>query len=113
MVELSRDAVPMRWPSGPLEIARREAKEKLTPQARQTLERWHDPVALNILNETPVDCLILSWAAGLPDDARQQQTAALLVDAARNRGLAVVGWVDGTAFPPWRSRTSQARPNFR
>ena len=38
---VSRDAVPMRWPSGPLEIARRGAKEKLTPQGRQVLERRH------------------------------------------------------------------------
>ncbi len=99
MVELSRDAVPIRWPSGPLEIAMREPKERLNGQARQTLERWHDPATLEILNETPVDCLVVSWAAGMPEDATQQQTAAPLVEAARKRGLAVVGWVDGAADP--------------
>jgi len=93
------DAVPMRWPSGPLEIARRETKEKLASETRQTLGRWHHPAALDILQDSPVDCLVLSWAAGLPQDAVQQQTAAPLIEAARERGLAVVGWVDDTGDP--------------
>ncbi len=96
MIQLE-NAVPLRWPSGPLEIARREKGEGYNSQIRQTLERWHDPAALEFLKGTAIDCIVISWAAGLPADAEQQRSAAPLVDAARNRGLAVVGWVDGTA----------------
>ena len=89
------NAVPMRWPSGPLEIARREKSEGFGARARQALERWHEPSALDVLQDTPIDCLVVTWAAGLPADAEQWSTAAPLVEAARRRNLAVVGWVDG------------------
>jgi hypothetical protein len=85
----------MRWPSGPLEIAKRQKTEGFTPQARQTLEYWHSPPALDILQGSPVNCLVVSWAAGLAEDAEQQRTIRPLVDAARQRNLAVLGWVDG------------------
>jgi hypothetical protein len=91
------NAVPMRWPSGPLEIARREKTEDFGPRLRQTLERWHQPAALEILQNTPIDCLVISWASGLPADAEQWRTAVPLIQAAHQRNLAVVGWVEGTA----------------
>ena len=87
----------MRWPSGPLEISRRQKSEGFTPQAKQTLARWHEPAALELLKDTPVNCLVISWAAGLPEDAQQQNTAAALVAEANRRKLSVVGWVEGTA----------------
>ena len=62
-------AVPMRWASGPLEIALRSKTDGFTPQHKQTLERFHDPASLEILKDSPIDCLILSWAAGLTEDA--------------------------------------------
>ena len=85
----------MRWPSGPLELARREKSEGFGARARQALERWHEPSALDVLQDTPIDCLVVTWAAGLPADAEQWSTAAPLVEAARRRNVAVVGWVDG------------------
>ena len=91
------DAVPIRWPSGPLEIARREKGEGFGARARQALERWHEPAALEMLTNTPVDCVVMSWAAGLPADAGQWRTAGPLVEAARRRNLAVIGWVEGAA----------------
>ena len=98
MAELKlQDLVPIRWPSGPLEIARREKDEGFGARARQTLERWHEPAALDMLKNTPVDCVVLSWAAGLPADAAQWRTVAPLVEAARRRDLAVIGWVEGAA----------------
>jgi hypothetical protein len=87
----------MRWPSGPVEIGRRQKSEGFTPQARQTLARWHEPAALELLKDSPVNCLVISWAAGLPEDAQQQNTAAALVAEANRRKLSVVGWVEGTA----------------
>jgi len=32
------NAIPMRWPSGPLEIARREKTPGFSPRVRQALE---------------------------------------------------------------------------
>jgi hypothetical protein len=91
------NAVPMRWPSGALEIARREKSEGFGARARQALERWHQPAALEILQDTPVDSLILSWAAGLPADAEQWRTAAPLIAAAQRRNLSVIGWIEAAA----------------
>ena len=93
------NAIPMRWPGGPLEIARREKIEGFSPRIRQALERWHEPAALEILKETPVDTIVVSWAAGLPSDAEQWRTAVPLIEAARRLNVTVVGWVDGAADP--------------
>jgi hypothetical protein len=90
------NSIPMRWPGGPLEIARRQKVEGFTAQIRQVLEYWHSPAALDILQGSPVNCLVVSWAAGLAEDAEQQRTIRPLVDAARKRNLTVIGWVDGT-----------------
>jgi hypothetical protein len=89
----------MRWTSGPLEIAKRGRKETLAPTTREAIERWHDPAALNVLDGSPIDCLVVTWAAGMPEDAAQQKTAAALLEAARSRGLAIVGWTEGTIDP--------------
>jgi hypothetical protein len=89
------NSIPMRWPSGPVEIARRQKADGFTAQARQVLEYWHTPAALDMLQGSPVNCLVVSWAAGLAEDAEQQQTIRPLVDAARQRNLAVIGWVEG------------------
>ena len=85
----------MRWLSGPLEIAKRQKTEGFTTQARQVIEYWHSPAALDILQGSPVNCLVVDWASGLAEDAEQQRTIRPLVDAARQRNLDVVGWVDG------------------
>jgi hypothetical protein len=96
---LSPSTIPLRWQSGPLDIAAREKSGGLTQQVRNCLERWHEPAALNLLKNTPIDCIVLSWAAGLPEDAAQQKTSGPLVDAARKNNLTVVGWVDGSVAP--------------
>ncbi len=91
----SQSTVPMRWPSGPLDIARQSKVEGFTPAARTALERWHEPAALDFIKNSPVDCLVISWAGGLPEDAAQQKTIAPLVAEAHKRTLSVIGWVDG------------------
>jgi hypothetical protein len=85
----------MRWPSGPLEIARREKGKDFSPQTRDTLQRWHDPASLDLLKGTRINCLLLSWAAGLPQDAEQQRTLAPLMECGRQAGLFFVAWIDG------------------
>src|SRR5208283_2786420 len=89
----------MRWVSGPLEIARRGKADGFSLQNKQTLERYHDPASLDILKNSPIDCLVLTWAAGLAEDALQQKSAGPLLAAARERNLAVVGWVENAADP--------------
>jgi hypothetical protein len=94
-----QNAIPMRWPGGPLEIARREKMPGFSPRIRQALEHWHQPSALEFLQNSPIDCIVIGWAAGLSADAEQWRTAGPLIEAARKRNLSVVGWVDGTADP--------------
>lgn len=94
---LLEKAIPLRWTGGPLDVARRAGSKGFTPQIRQALERFHDPASLDLLKGSPVNCLVLSWAGGLPEDGPQQKSAAGLIAAARQRDLAVVGWVDGSA----------------
>ncbi len=91
------NAVPMRWPSGPLEVARREKSGEFGARARQAVERWYAPSALEILKDTPVDTIVIPWAAGVAADAEQWRSVTPLVQAARRKRLAVVGWVEGTA----------------
>lgn len=89
----------MRWASGPLEIAKRNKVVGFNLQNKETLERFHEPAALDILKNSAIDCLVLSWAAGLPEDPVQQQSAAPLIAAARQRNLTVIGTVEGAADP--------------
>jgi hypothetical protein len=92
-----QNLIPIRWTGGPLEIASRGKNESLALRTRQTLERFHSPASLGILEGSPIDCLVVSWAGGLAEDAEQQRTAAPLIEAARRLNLTVVGCVTGKA----------------
>jgi hypothetical protein len=85
--------IPIRWPGGPLEIAAGGKTGKLSAQSTEALERFHEPASLGILEGSGIDCLLVSWAFGLPEDSAQQKSIAPLIDAARKRNLTVVGWV--------------------
>ena len=89
--------IPMRWPAGPLDIGQREKKEGFTAKSREVLQRWLDPSALEILQGTPVNCLVVSWAAGLPADAEQQKALVPLLAQGKTAGLSFVGLVEGEA----------------
>src|SRR5690242_16237597 len=89
------NSVPLRWPGGPLEIALRGKKQDFTPQDRQVLEYWHTPAALEIIQGSPVNCLVVSWAVGVAEDAEQQRTLKALVGGAGPRKIEVVGWGGG------------------
>jgi hypothetical protein len=80
----------MRWLAGPLDIGQRE-------KSKEVLQRWLDPSVLEILRGTPVNCLVVSWAAGLPADAEQQKALAPLLDRGKTAGLSFVGLVEGQA----------------
>jgi len=81
----------MRWPCGPLEVERARRREGFTADESDALVEWRTPTALERLTGTPVNCLVLSWAEGSARDGQQRQALASLVDAARRRGLSLVG----------------------
>ena len=89
--------VPMRWPCGPLAIERGERRGDLTSGERECLELWSRPEALDLLDGTPVDALLVPWAGGSPNDDVHRGALAPLVAAAREGGLSVIGWVDAEA----------------
>lgn len=59
------------------------------------LQAWHDPERLELLRGTPVNCLIVDWAAGQPDDLAQQTSLLPFIKAGRERGISFVGEVLG------------------
>src|ERR1019366_4432244 len=59
----------------------------------EMLDAWAQPAALDILNGTPVNCLIVEWAAGAPEDSAQQQALKPLIEAGQAKGLSFVGKV--------------------
>ncbi len=87
--------IPMRWPCGPLEVEQARRRDGFTPAEESLLHEWLLTGSLDRLAGTPVNALLLTWANGSALDAEQQRALAPLVDAARKRGLALVGWVAG------------------
>lgn len=87
----------MRWPSGPLEVSKGQKKDRFPAELREALERWHMPAALSFLKGSPVNCLVVSWAAGLPEDAAQQKSLIPLMEAGRREGLKFAGLITGPA----------------
>ena len=97
---LNAESVPMRWPAGPLDIARCEKSKGFTPDTAEVLRKWLDPDSLAILQGSPVNCLVVSWASGLPADAAQQQALKPLIEKGRQAKLDFVGIVEGQADKP-------------
>jgi hypothetical protein len=79
-----------------VELARRAGDKALAnPEVGETISRWYDPVTLNLLDGTPINCLLLTLSAGAgPEiEKRQQQLVTEYARRARERGLAVLGLV--------------------
>ena len=92
-MDLDTKWVPMKWPCGPLEIARRSRLKSFSPELKETLEAWAQPSALELLKGTPVNCLVVDWANGKPEDSAQQQALKPLLEAGRRLGINFVGRV--------------------
>jgi hypothetical protein len=82
--------VPVRWPSGPLETALRKDLEAAEKDA---LAAWHRPESLKLLDGTPFNCIVVTFAGGRDQDAEQQRTLEPLIQAARSKNIAVIGRV--------------------
>jgi len=94
---LSTESIPMRWPAGPLDIARRKNEKGFTADTAEVLGKWLDPATLAVVKGTPVNSLVVSWAEGLPEDAAQQQALKPLIEKGRQAGLDFVGVIEGKA----------------
>ena len=85
---------PMRWPCGPLEVAlRRRLTRSLPDDVKANLVKWAAPESLELLRGTPMNCLIVPWAAGVAEDEEQQRQLQPLLARAKTLGLQVVGRV--------------------
>jgi hypothetical protein len=84
----------MKWPGGPLEIARLEKQGHVTPETKDLLQSWLDPSSLDLLQGTVVNCLVVNWAAGIPQDREQQSHLTSLVQRGREVGVEFIGWVE-------------------
>ena len=85
--------VPMKWPCGPLEIARRSRSRSFNADLKDMLEAWGQPSTLELLKGTPVNCLVVDWANGKPEDSAQQEALKPLLEAGRRLGISFVGKV--------------------
>lgn len=94
-MNLDPNWVPMKWPCGPLEWARRNKSKSAKAELKDTLDAWAQPAALDLLKGTPVNCLVVEWAAGGAEDPAQQQALKPLLEAGRARGINFVGRVAG------------------
>jgi hypothetical protein len=80
-----------------LELAWRTRTKTLPADAavRDALARWYDPATLSFLEDSPANCLLVTWSA--PADAavqtEQLQLLKRYAEAAHKRGLAVLGLV--------------------
>ena len=88
---LNAESNPMRWPAGPLDIALQEKTKGFTTDKAAVLRNWLDPATLGILQGTPVNTLVVSWAYGLPTDSEQQQALTPLIEKGRETGVGLVG----------------------
>ncbi len=94
---------PLRWPCGPLDIGLSKNKKDA-----DTLRAWLRPEALDLVRDTPVNCLIVSWAANRREDSEQQQALAPLIAAARPKGLTVLGWIGEGVDEPGAEAAARA-----
>jgi hypothetical protein len=85
--------VPMKWPCGPLDFALRSKAKAPESGVKETLDAWTQPAALDLLKGTPINCLVVEWAAGAPEDAAQQVALKPLIEAGRVKGISFVGRV--------------------
>ena len=84
--------VPFRWQSGPLETALLKAP---SAEAAAVHRSWNDPATLNLLKGSPINCIVVTWAGGRPEDGAQQESLKPLIAAAHAQGLAVAGRISG------------------
>jgi hypothetical protein len=87
-----------------LDIARGEKTKGFTADSAEVLRKWQDPASLAVVQGTPINCLVVSWAA----DAGQQQALKPLIEKGKQAGLDFVGLIEGEANKPAAVAAAQA-----
>lgn len=101
--------IPMRWPCGPQDLEREKRRDGFAARDAEVIREWCDPRSLDRLAGSPVNCLVVTWAEeGSSGDEDQRRALGPLVAAARSRGLAVVGWLNGKSDPRAAAQAAQA-----
>lgn len=87
--------IPVRWEGGPLELKRLEAVETpLSVEAQAAATRdWYDAKHLRLLEDTPFNCLLLTWSVGASADeeSAHRKAVAEFAEASRSKGFATLG----------------------
>ena len=88
--------VPARWQGGPLEVRRRAG---VAPS--EITRDWYNPRTLDWLENTPINCLLVTWSAGAEAalEAEQRKLVTSYARAAHRRGIAVLGLLYPGADP--------------
>lgn len=86
-----------------MELARRD-KTKTPPTdatVREALAGWYDVATLDLLKDSPVNCLLVTWSAGADSELerRQQRLVKAYAGEAHKRGVAVLGVVYAGSDP--------------
>jgi len=89
--------VPARWQGGPLEadLRARQPSAKADPEISEAVRNWYELSTLDLLRDTPINCLLVTWsAAGASTlESEQQRIVAAYAKEAHVRGIAVLGIV--------------------
>ena len=94
--------VPMKWPCGPLALRAKEQGENSRGRREGDAGLRGPARALDILKGTPINCLVVEWAAGAPEDAAQQEALKPLIEAGRGKGISFVARNSAKDTPPQR-----------
>ena len=89
--------IPARWEGGPLELSRRANDKTEDASVRTTIGRWYDPATLDLLEGTPINCLLVTFSAGAESEVerKQHQLVKEYARLAHKRGISVLGIVYG------------------
>jgi hypothetical protein len=89
--------IPARWEGGPMEAARRANDQRFVEDnsLRRVISGWYAPSTLDLLSGTPINCLLVTFSAGLATDleAHQQELVKRYGELARQRRISVLGLV--------------------
>jgi hypothetical protein len=88
--------IPARWQGGPIEVRRRAGAAP-----SEVTRDWHNPRTLDFLENTPINCLLVTWSAGAEAalEAEQRKLVTSYARAAHGRGIAVLGLLYPDADP--------------
>lgn len=88
--------IPVRWQGGPLEVRRRGG---VAPS--EITRDWYDSRTLDFLDNTPINCLLVTWSTGAEAalEAGQRKLVTSYARAAHRRGIAVLGLLYPGADP--------------